>query len=146
MTAAGLRWHGAVGQPSTCNGQRIATRACADVSQALFMVGNRDRFTPEQIDALDALRAAAGTCVYGGACWSNARLSEGRVDVALDAWQGMYDFAPFRPIVEGAGGVVTDWNGQPLTLHSSGNILAAGDVRLHQQALELLHTHGKKST
>jgi len=134
-----LRWQGAVGHASTCNGRTIRTRACGEFAQALFMAGNRDRFTPDQVPALDALRRAAGTCVYGGACWSHARLSEGRVDLSLDAWQGMYDFAPFRPIIEGAGGVVTDFNGRALTLASDGNILAAGDAQLHRQALELLH-------
>jgi len=137
--ATQLRWQGALGYPSTCNGRTITTRACADLSQALFMAGNRDRFLPEQLPGLDALRAAAGTCVYGGACWGHARLAEGRVDLALDAWQGMYDFAPFRPILEGAGGVITDWQGKRLTLQSDGNILAAGNAKLHRQALKLLH-------
>jgi len=138
--AVQLRWQGAVGRPTTRNGRTVTTRACGDLSEALFMAGNRDRFLPEQLHGLDALRAAAGTCVYGGACWSHARLSEGRVDLSLDAWQGIYDFAPFRPIIEGAGGVVTDWQGKPLTFQSDGNILAAGNAQLHRQALQRLHT------
>jgi len=137
--AVALRWQGARGHVSTCNGRTMRTRNCGNLAQALFMAGNRDRFTSGQIPALDALRRAAGTCVYGGACWSHARLAQGRVDVSLEAWLGIYDFAPFRPIVEGAGGVVTDWHGAPLTLASDGNILAAGDAQLHRQALELLH-------
>jgi len=139
--AVGLRWQGALGHPSTCNGRVIRTRACPDLSQALFMAGNRDRFTPEQIPALDALRGASATNVYGGACWSNARVADGRVDLALDAWQGMYDFAPFRPIIEGAGGVTSDLNGQPLTLTSDGNVLTAGCAALHRQALEQIQAH-----
>ena len=56
---------------------------------------------------------------------------------ALDAGLKPYDFAPFAPVVEGAGGIVTDWQGRPLTLDSGPCILAAGDPVLHAAALDL---------
>jgi len=133
-----LRWLGAAGGATQCNGRDVATRPGDKLSQALLLAGNRDRFAPEQTLALDALRVATGTRVYGGACLSYGRLAEGRANLALDAGQSVYDFAPYRPIIEGAGGVISDWNGKPLTLESDGNILAAGDARIHRQALDVL--------
>jgi len=147
-----LRWLGATGRPTQCNGRNVATRRGGALSRTLLMAGNRDRFARQQTAALDALRAATGTRVYGGACLSYGRLAEGRADLVLDAGQSMYDFAPYRPIIEGAGGVVSDWHGAPLTLTSQGNILAAGDARIHHLALDVLniadavtHTQGAAS-
>ena len=135
------RWIGVAGQPTLCNGKPVRTRACEHLSSALLLAGNRDRFSREQIAPLDALREGTGARVYGGACVSYGRLAEGRADLVLDAGQSIYDFAPYRPIIEGAGGVVTDWTGAALTLESDGNILAAGDPLVHQQALSVLNAH-----
>lgn len=133
-----LRWIGVGGKPTLCNGQAVRTRSCDGLSSALLLAGNRDRFTRDQIGPLDALREGTGARVYGGACVSYGRLAEGRADLVLDAGQSIYDFAPYRPIIEGAGGVVSDWNGAPLTLASDGNILAAGDPLVHREALAML--------
>ena len=76
------------------------------------------------------------------ACYTRA--AEG-LDIALPqagALRVLTRFAqsdyPFRPIVEGAGGIVTDWAGAPLTLESSGQLLGAGDAKVHRQALDLI--------
>jgi fructose-1,6-bisphosphatase/inositol monophosphatase family enzyme len=50
----------------------------------------------------------------------------------------LYDYAPMVPIVEGAGGVITDWQGLALGLDGNGTVLAAGNADLHAAALELL--------
>ncbi len=92
----------------------------------------------DQLPALNALRRQTANRVYGGACLNYGRLAEGRTDLAIDAGQQIYDFAPYRPIIEGAGGKITDWHGQPLTLSSNGTVLAAGDERCHEQALEVV--------
>ncbi len=56
------------------------------------------------------------------------------MDVAFD----IYDYLAFVPVIEGAGGRITGWQGAPLTRHSGDRILAAGDARLHARALEFL--------
>jgi len=133
-----LRWLGVTGRNTVCNGEAVRTRGCNELSSALLLAGNRDRYAPEQIVPLDNLRGATGARVYGGACLSYGRVAEGRADIVLDAGQSLYDFAPYRPIIEGAGGKITDWLGVPLSLSSDGNILAAGDPLVHQQALAVL--------
>jgi len=132
------RWLGAVGRQTTCNGRAVQVRPCADLSVALMTNSNQDYIPPPQRPALEALRGATATRVYGGAALNYGRLAEGRTDLALDGGQQPYDFAPFRPIVEGAGGVITDWQGAPLTIHSDGFILAAGDSGVHRQAIDLI--------
>lgn len=132
------RWLGSSGRQTCRNGQAVKVRSCNALSSALLLAGNRDRFSRDQTSPLDALRDASGARVYGGACLSYGRLAEGRADIVIDAGQSVYDFAPYRPIIEGAGGTITDWSGSPLTLQSVGNILASGDEAIHCKAVELL--------
>ncbi|MEO5326463.1 phosphatase [Mesorhizobium sp. CC13] len=138
IPAVDARWLGAPGRQTTCNGRPVRVRSCADLSLAMMTNSNQDYIPVPDRPALDALRGATATRVYGGAALNYGRLAEGRTDLALDAGQKVFDFAPFLPIVEGAGGVITDWRGEPLTIHSSGHILAAGDANVHGQALELI--------
>lgn len=65
-------------------------------------------------------------------------LADGSIDILIEAALKPYDFAALVPIIEAAGGVITDWNGQPLTLASDGHILAAANKALHKQVLKLL--------
>ena len=65
-------------------------------------------------------------------------LAAGRTDVAIDTGFKVWDCAPFRPIVEGAGGVITDWQGQPLNLASGNQVLAAGNGLRHDEARRLI--------
>lgn len=132
------RFVGASGLETRLNGQLIRCRENAELSTCLMTNSNQDYMSAQELPALYAMRKATANRVYGGACLNYGRLAEGRTDVAMDAGQQVYDFAPFRPIVEGAGGVISDWNGKPLTLESRGTILAAGDARCHAQALEVI--------
>ena len=59
-------------------------------------------------------------------------------DLVIEAGLKSYDYAPFLPIFEGAGGGITDWKGRPLDLSSGDRVIAYGDARAHAQALELL--------
>ncbi len=65
-------------------------------------------------------------------------LADGSIDILIEAALKPYDFAALVPIIEASGGVITDWHGKPLTLESSGKLLAARDNSLHKQALDLL--------
>lgn len=132
------RWLGAPGRQTTCNGRPVSVRPCAELALAMMTNSNQDYVPPADRSALEALRNATATRVYGGAALNYGRLAEGRTDLALDAGQKVFDFAPFRPVIEGAGGVITDWRGAPLTMESDGHILAAGDARVHGQALDLI--------
>lgn len=133
--AAGARWLGVAGRATLLNGRPCRTRACPGLAQAVMTNSNRDYLSAEELPALDRLRVMTANRVYGGACLNYGRLAEGRSDLAMDAGQKVFDFAPFPPIIEGAGGVISDWAGRPLTLDSGGRILAAGGRACHDAAL-----------
>ncbi|NRQ16656.1 Histidinol-phosphatase [Ensifer sesbaniae] len=138
IPAIDSRWIGADGRQTTRNGAPVSVRNCPSLAQAIMTNSNQDYLAAHERPALDRLRSVTSARVYGGASLNYGLLADGRTDLALDGGQKVFDFAPFRPIVEGAGGIVTDWFGEPLTLESSGQLLGAGDARIHRQALEII--------
>ena len=73
---------------------------------------------------------------YGGDCYSYCMLAAGHVDLVIESGLKPFDIVALIPIVEGAGGIITDWTGGPAT--KGGAIIASGDERVHEQALALL--------
>jgi histidinol phosphatase-like enzyme (inositol monophosphatase family) len=136
--SGGNRWLGVDGRPTLHNGAPCRTRACADLGSAILSVCNPDFFHRSEYPALDALREATAWRIYGGACLSFGLLASGRTDVHLDTQFKIHDLAPYTPIIAGAGGVVSDWDGKPITLNSGPRILAAGDPARHRDALAVV--------
>lgn len=139
------RWVGLTGRPTTHNMRRCRTRPCPDFSAAILSASNPDFFADHERAALDALRAATAWRIWGGACMSFGLLASGRTDAAFDTRLKLWDFAPFRPILEGAGGVITDWSGRPIDHATGSQIMAAGDPASHRVMLDLVETAMRRS-
>src|SRR4029077_12263076 len=95
-------------------------------------------FTPEQIVLFDRLARASRMSRFHGDCYSYGVLAMGFIDVVVEAGLKPWDTAALIPIVEGAGGTITDWNGQSVV--GGGNVIAAGDARVHAEAMKFLRT------
>ena len=65
-------------------------------------------------------------------------VASGQTDLVVEAGMKPYDYLAHAVVVTGAGGIITDWQGAPLTLNSPGSVAAAGDARVHAAALALL--------
>jgi fructose-1,6-bisphosphatase/inositol monophosphatase family enzyme len=50
----------------------------------------------------------------------------------------LYDYAALVPVIKGAGGMITDWQGKELDMNSDGSVIAAGDPAIHRAARDLL--------
>jgi inositol-phosphate phosphatase / L-galactose 1-phosphate phosphatase / histidinol-phosphatase len=139
--ATNERWVGIAGQPTTCNSRVCQTRSSRHLSNAVMSASSPDFFKSEKERMqLASLVSATAWRVYGGAAMSYGRLACGQTDLALDAGLHIYDYAPMIPIIQGAGGMITDWQGQPLNLFSGSSVLACSHPDLHAKALELLNT------
>jgi inositol-phosphate phosphatase / L-galactose 1-phosphate phosphatase / histidinol-phosphatase len=135
----GERWVGAAGQPSTFNQGAISVRACPDLAHAVLCSTSPDMFkAAEEQAAFARLVQAVKFSVYGGDCYAYGLLAMGGVDVVVEADLDLHDFAALVPVIQGAGGFITDWLGRPLKRGSGGRVVAAGDRRVHEQALALL--------
>jgi inositol-phosphate phosphatase / L-galactose 1-phosphate phosphatase / histidinol-phosphatase len=132
------RWMGVAGQPSTLNGKPVAVRACPDLPHAYAYTTGPDYFDATTRPAWDRIAQRVKLSRYGADCYAYALLATGFVDLVVEANLKPYDFSALVPVIEGAGGLVTDWRGQPLTIASDGRVCAAGDPRVHAQALGVL--------
>ena len=132
------RWLGAEGHGTTLNGSAVRTRACGDLAQAYAYSTGPELFCASTRRAWDRIVETVKHARYGADCYAYALLATGFVDLVIESGLKPHDYAALVPVIEGAGGVVTDWHGKPLTIHSDGNVCAAGDARLHQQALAVL--------
>lgn len=145
MPAVGERWLGAKGRPTLfldAQGQHEAhTRPCGSLKQATFCTTAPELYeSADEQAAYDRLRQGAKLTYYGGDCQNYGLLAAGFIDVAADAGMSYYDYAALIPVVEGAGGRITDWQGKPLREDSGPEVIATGSPELHEQVLEVLQT------
>jgi myo-inositol-1(or 4)-monophosphatase len=94
--------------------------------------------TARQRAVLDLMRARTRMIRYGGDAYFFALLAAGSIDIAIDANLKPYDIAALIPIIEGAGGIVSTWEGSDAA--EGGDIIAAASPGLHAEALRLMHS------
>ena len=137
--ALNQRWIGGAGHATTLNGKPCHVRACKDLKSATIYATAPGYMTSEESAAFERLSKAVYHQRYGGTdCFHYAMVASGWTDIACERVSQLHDFAPLAPVIENAGGIVTDWTGQPLTQASSGHVLAMGDRTLHTVALKIL--------
>lgn len=137
--ATGERLTGIAGEWAEHDGQRIRTRACGSLKQAYLTSSNPRFLNPEESAALARLDREVSFTQYGGSCYSYCCLARGRTDIAVDGSFDAYDLFASTAIIEGAGGIVTDWSGNRLDISWKGGVIAAGDRRMHEMGLERLN-------
>jgi inositol-phosphate phosphatase/L-galactose 1-phosphate phosphatase/histidinol-phosphatase len=136
--AIGERWIGAKGHPTLFQGKPVKVRPCPDLTQASLFSSSPEMFEPEDQPRYQRLRAACKMSLYGSDCYHYGIVASGFGDVAIEASMGIYDYLSTVPVIEGAGGIVTDWQGKPLTVASGDKVLACGDPRAHEKVLKLI--------
>lgn len=134
----GERWLGADGHPTTLNGAPARVRGCDALAKAYAYTTGPEFFDSTTLPAWNRIAASVKQPRYGCDCYAYALLASGFVDLVVEAGLKPYDYSALVPVIANAGGTVTDWNGAPLTIHSDGRVCAAGDARLHAQALQVL--------
>jgi histidinol phosphatase-like enzyme (inositol monophosphatase family) len=132
------RWLGAVGRPTTLNGAPIHSRACASLAKVHLATTGPNLFETEDQPCFDRLRGQVRDTIWGGDCYNYGLVAAGHIDLVVEAKLQLYDFAALVPVVEGAGGRMTDWQGRSLGRESDGRVIAAGDPALIEQAVAAL--------
>jgi len=135
----GERWLGCEGYSTTLNGREIKTSPTRKLQQALLTNGNPDSLSLLETQAFRRLHQASHWCLYGGSCVAYGRVADSSLDIAIDGGLDPYDYCALVPVIEGAGGSISDWAGKPLTL-TSGRVcvIATNSPQLHELALEQL--------
>ena len=138
MPALRERWFGVEGRITTFNDAPCETSGCTDLSRARIATTSIDMFVGEDRERFDALTSKAQRRQFGGDCYLYGRLASGGIDIVVEAMLQPYDLAALVPVVQGAGGVMTDWRGNPLTVASDGWVVAAATPELHAEAVAYL--------
>ncbi|MBB3809085.1 histidinol-phosphatase [Pseudochelatococcus contaminans] len=114
----------------------LRTRARPELSEATISTTSPRQFSGATLEAYDRVERQCRLARYGYDCYAYAMLAAGHVDLVVEAGLKPCDILPLVPIIEAAGGIVTTWDGAPVT--AGGTAIAAGDARLHEAALALL--------
>jgi histidinol phosphatase-like enzyme (inositol monophosphatase family) len=138
----GERWIGASGRATEFRGQYGAAgcRRCPVLADAELSCTS-----PELIGAdrprWERLRGAVRRNYWGGDCYAHGLVALGQIDIIAESGMNVWDWGPLVPVIEGAGGSVTDWQGQPLRPDGDGRVLSVGDRTLLPAILrELNHS------
>ena len=115
----------------------LRVRTCADLARAVLFTTSPLLMNESDRETFGRVEKAVRLSRYGGDCYAYCMLAAGHVDLVIETGLKPYDVLPLMPIIVGAGGVVTTWDGG--AANAGGRIIAAGDKRVHAAALELLN-------
>ena len=136
----GDRWIGQKNKKTLHNGRFIKTSDCSVLSEATLSTSSPDYYDETNINVLKTLQSATVQTVYGGSCVAYGQIASGKIDLGIDANFDIHDFLPLIPIIEGAGGLLTNWQGETLSKESgTENMLASANSYLHGKALEKIN-------
>ena len=131
------RWFGISGEQTLFNGAPVKTRSCLKIKEACIASTTPAMFEHTS-PVYENFERETKMMAWGGDCYMYGLLASGFMDICVEASLSPYDFAALVPVVEGAGGYISDWDGAPLTLKSDGRVIALGDAALWDEAQKLL--------
>src|SRR5215510_15201283 len=118
--------------------RRLNVRRCASLQEAPAYTTSTLLMNAADRAQFAKIEAAVRLTRYGGDCYSYCMLAAGHLDLVVETELKPYDIAALIPIITGAGGIVTTWDGKPA--QGGGRIVAAGDVRVHEAAMKILNS------
>ena len=134
----GERWLGVTGAVTTLNDAPARVRTCEGLSQAALYTAGPEWFQGADREAFDRLHHEVLMTQYSADAYAFGLLASGHVDLAVECDLKPYDYWALIPVIQGAGGVISDWAGDALTLEGPGKVLAAGDQQVHRRAIATL--------
>jgi myo-inositol-1(or 4)-monophosphatase len=114
----------------------LRVRPCARLSEAVLFTTSPLLMNASDRESFGRVETKVRLSRYGGDCYAYCMVAAGHVDLVIETELKPYDVLPLLPIVTGAGGVITSWDGG--APHAGGRVIAAGDKRVHAAALEVL--------
>lgn len=135
------RWVGTRGG-TTLNGRACRSGRTTALAEAIVYTTSPDAFSPAELAVFEQVSRAARGRRFGGDCYSYALLASGHIDVVIEADLKPYDYLALAPVIEAAGGVITDWEGRRLGMRSGSRVVAAATPELHRAIMGLIGRAG----
>ncbi|MGS0625766.1 inositol monophosphatase family protein [Ralstonia sp. VS2407] len=140
MPALKERWVGHSGR-TLFNGRQVRVSDCKLLMEARLFATSPDMFAGPFADAFADVSSRVAMRRFGTDCYAYGLLASGHCDLVIEAGLKPYDVMALIPVIENAGGVVTDWSGRAIDTEFSGHIIAAASRELHEEALRCLASH-----
>ncbi|MGV6849053.1 MAG: inositol monophosphatase family protein [Marinibacterium sp.] len=138
MPALGETYSGARGIGAFCDGTRIRVSSCRTLADARLFINEADKLATDAPETFRRLITAGQLRRFGADCYPHALVASGYADAVVDFDLQPYDYLPVAAVVEAAGGVMTDWQGNALSLRSDGRTLTAATPELHAELMDLV--------
>ena len=132
------RWIGIKDQPTLYNGQRCHSARTNSLEDATLNATTPDMFSPDEWEVFGRVSETVRFRQFGADCYAYGLLASGFTDLVMEAGLGRFDYLALVPVVEGAGGCISDWQGKALTFDSADKALASANQELHTRALEVI--------
>ena len=132
---AGAIWRGA-GRNGDKSERKLMTRKCASLNEATLLTTHPALLAEGTLEPYRRVEEKVRLSRYGGDCYMYCMLASGHIDLVIESGLNAYDIVALIPIIEGAGGMITSWDGGSAA--NGGAIIAAGDKRVHEEAMKLL--------
>ena len=131
-------YSGGDGCGATCNGAPIHVSDQTDLDDCVIYINEGEKLFAERPDQFERLLKTGKVRRLGYDCYPHALLAAGHIDVVIDYDLKPYDFLALSPVVDAAGGIMTNWDGERLGMCSDGAVVSAATPKLHQALLEIL--------
>ncbi len=114
----------------------LHVRPCATLADAVMLTTSPLLMKQDDRQHFGKVEEKVRLSRYGGDCYAYCMLAAGHADLVIETELKPYDIVALIPVITGAGGIITSWDGGPAT--RGGRIIAAADARVHQAAMEVL--------
>jgi myo-inositol-1(or 4)-monophosphatase len=115
----------------------LRVRACSALADAVLFTTSPLLMAEDDRRRFANVEKGVRLSRYGGDCYAYCMLAAGHVDLVIETELKLHDIVALVPIVTGAGGIITTWEGGPG--ERGGRVVAAGDRRVHAAALAALN-------
>ena len=130
---------GVTGRGTLFNRRPVRCAGSDHLCEIVGSISDPDAYDARTTPGMQAIRTRTRWNVFDGGCLGYASLVRGLVGLCLNGPNlDPFDIAALVPVVEAAGGRITDWQGGVLTIESKGEIVATSGPRLHESVLEVL--------
>jgi myo-inositol-1(or 4)-monophosphatase len=116
--------------------RELRVRPCPGLREAVLLTTSPLLMNADDRAAFGRVEKQVRLSRYGGDCYAYCMLAAGHVDLVIETELKPHDVLPLVPIIAGAGGLITSWEGGPP--HGGGRVVAAGDKRAHDAAIRVL--------
>ena len=135
---SGERWVGVSGVKTLYNEGEVKTSSVNELSQCILSTTSPYLFSENEKSIFEKIKEKAQYTIFGYDCYAYAQLASGNIHVVIESGLKPHDYCALAPVVIGAGGVMTDWNGKLLDMNSDGRVIATANPALHAEILKLL--------